>query len=299
MSSQTMELQQRDDITEILKYVLFSDYVILDQSQKEFALSVLVVAPVGEGKTSITDQYSNNSGILEVTKVTENALLHEYMTQLQSGVRLYYPDMVNTGNMKEDTVNALMCFLKDYINWDGVKSISYFNTHIPMVKPLKGSLMGTMASRDFLRMSRNLASSGFLSRVLLVGYHYKREKIIEIMDDYAYKRGRWDKIDLSLPDRKCEVATTPARVKALIPMALKMATKIEGYHIRALQQMTLMSKSRALSEGRLEVDDGDIDRVKWLYGNYACKVPGLDKEVTDIMRTAWQAEQAESKGSAK
>ena len=299
MNSKITELRQRDDITEILKYVLFSDYVNLDQSQKEFALSVLVVAPVGEGKTSITDQFSNNNGILEVSKVTEYALLHEYMTQLQSGVRLYYPDMVNTGNMKEDTVNALMCFLKDYINWDGVKSISYFNTHIPMTKPLKGSLMGTMASRDFLRMSKNLASSGFLSRVLLVGYHYKREKIIEIMNDYAFKRGTWNKIDLPLPDHKCEVEMTPEKIQTLIPTALKMATKIEGYHIRALQQMTLMSKSKALSEGRLEVDDGDVERVRMLYGNYACKVPGLDKEVTEIMKTAWQAEQAENKESAK
>ena len=107
------------------------------------------------------------------------------MDELKRGVRLYYPDLVNTGNMKEETVNSLINFLKDYINWDGVKSISYFNTHIPISKPLKGSLMGTMASRDFLRMSRNLASSGFLSRILLVGYYYKREKIIEIMTDYA------------------------------------------------------------------------------------------------------------------
>lgn len=289
------ELQQREDITEIIKYVIFSDYVKLDEGLKEFPLSLLIVAPVGEGKTSATDQYSNNTGILEIGKVTEYALLHEYMDEMKKGVRLYYPDLVNTGNMKEDTVNALISFLKDYINWDGVKTISYFSTHIPLTHPLRGSLMGTMASRDFLRMSRNLASSGFLSRILLVGYFYSRKKIIKIMTDYAHRRGSWKKITLDLPDvgSKYEIAMPPALVESLIPVAYKFGQKVEGYHIRALQQMVLMCKSKALSEKRKGVGKADVDRVLELYGDYACKVPGLDKEVSEIMKMAWDAEQAE------
>lgn len=289
------ELQQREDITEIIRYVIFSDYVKLEEALKEFPLSLIIVAPVGEGKTSITDQYSDNNGILEVGKVTEYALIHEYIDELKRGVRLYYPDLVNTGNMKENTVDALISFLKDYINWDGVKTISYFNTHLPLSQPLKGSLMGTMASRDFLRMSRNLASSGFLSRILLVGYFYKRDKIIEIMTEYAYRRGSWNKIMLDLPDEgsKHIVAMSPELVKMLIPHAYKFGQKIEGYHIRALQQMVLMCKSKALSHERTDVNKADVDRVLELYNGYACKVPRLDKEVGQIMKMAWEAEKAE------
>jgi len=292
------ELRQREDITEILRYVIYSDYVALDESLKEFPLSIIIVAPVGQGKTSITDQYKDNTGIREVSKVTEYALLHEFMDDLKRGMRLYYPDFVNTGNMKEETVASIISFLKDYINWDGVKTISYFNTHIPLQHPLKGSLMATMASRDFLRMSKGMASSGFLSRIFLVGYHYRREKIIEIMTNYAYGRGAWDTIKLPLPEigTKIEITMDSGLIKELIPLAYKLGQKIEGYHIRALQQMTLMSKARALSENRTEVSQGDTERVLQLYSDYAVKVPGLDKEVTQIMREAMKAAQAEATG---
>lgn len=293
----TLETRQRKDITEILKYVLFSDYVVLNERLKELPLSVLIIAPVGEGKTSITDQYKNNNGILELSKVTEYALLHEYMDSLKNGVRLYYPDLVNTGNMKEETVNSLMSFLKDYINWDGVKTISFFNTHIPLSKPLRGSLMGTMASRDFLRMSRALASSGFLSRVLLIGYFYKRDVIVDIMTSYAYGVGGWDDIILPLPkgQSRYDIKMNPELIKSCIPHALKFRSIVEGYHIRALQQMVLMCKAKALSEERHEVNDEDVKRVLGLYAEYACKVPGLNQEVTQIMRQAWKAEQSEIK----
>jgi len=294
ISQDTWKLNIENEVTEILKYCLYSDYVYIDYEQKEIPLNPMIVAPPGTGKTAMIDQFSENDGVMVFGKITEHSLLDKYLEDLKSGQkRLLIPDMVNPANMKTETVNALITFLNAYISWEGVRTISHYGGHFPIAlrSPLRGSLMTSMATNDFQRMFKSLAATGFASRLVIVGYFYKRDTVREIMLNLAYHKHKWMGIYLTLPSERKHIEAHGDYISRLIPQALKLGEVVPGYDIRALQQMALMCKARALMNGRLSVNGEDIDRVLYLFKTYVLKVPNLDDETKMRMSEAYKKEQ--------
>lgn len=282
-----IETQQVKDITEILRYAMYSDYVFIDYEKHEIPLNPVIVAPAGAGKTAIVDQYSDNDGVQVLSKITEWSLLKNYLDDMKSGKikRILIPDFVNPANMKAETVNSLITFLNSYVSWEGVRTISTYAGHYPIAvkTPLRGSLMATMATNDFERMAKSLAATGFLSRLIIVGYFYSRDTVKDIMRDIVRNEFNWDRVNLKLPENRMYIKADEKYTNRLINYAIALGRKVQGYDIRALQQMMLMCKSRALSEGREEVNGEDADRVIYLFSTYVLKVPHYDESVKEQM----------------
>lgn len=294
VSTDSWKLKQESEVTEILKYALYSDYVVINYDQKEIPLNIMIVAPPGTGKTAMVEQFVENNGVMVFGKITEHSLLDKYLEDLKaSHKRLLIPDMVNPANMKADTVNSLITFLNSYISWEGVRTISHYGGHFPIALryPLRGSLMTTMATNDFQRMFRSLAATGFASRLVIVGYFYKRDTVREIMLNLAYHKHKWLDIKLNLPQDRQYIEADGKYTERLIPTAMKLGEIVPGYDIRAMQQMKLMCKSRALMEGRTKINGEDVERVLYLFKTYALKVPNLDAETRMHMSESYKKEQ--------
>lgn len=286
MSDNIQTIQVRD-ITEFLKYAMYSDYVFIDYEKHEMPINPVIVAPAGAGKTAIVDQYSDNDGILVLSKVTEWSLLKNYLDDMKTGKikRILIPDFVNPANMKAETVNSLITFLNLYISWEGVRTVSTYAGHYPIAikNPLRGSLMATMATNDFERMANALAATGFLSRLIIIGYFYSRDAVKQIMLDIVNNEFTWNRLHLKFPENRMQIQACSKYTDRLIPYALDLGRKVQGYDIRALQQMMLMCKARALSEGRDSVNGDDVDKVIYLFSTYVLKVPRYDMDIKEQM----------------
>lgn len=282
-----IETKQVVEISQCLDYVMYSDYVHIDYDNHEIPLNPILVAPPGHGKTAITDRYKGNDGLFTCSKITEWSLLRNYLEDLKTGAikRLYFPDLVNPANMRAETVHSLITFLNSYISWEGVKTISTYAGHFEMAlfKPLRGSLMTTMASADFTRMYKGLSAVGFLSRLLIIGYHYDEKTINKILNDMTGHQQRWSDRALGLPAERLFIHAESSFLKRLIPLALRLGKLVPGYQIRAYQQMELLSKARALSEGRDTINEGDVEWTLYFFDTYVLKVPSLDPATASLM----------------
>ena len=106
-----------------------------------------------------------------------------------------------------------------------------------------------------------------------------------------FLQGINDKCRLDLPKDKQYIEAEGKFTEELIPSAMKLGEMVPGYDIRAMQQMVLMCKAKALMEGRDKVSASDVDRVLYLFDTYALKVPNLDAETKTKMSESYKKEQ--------
>lgn len=250
-------------LSELVKYVLYSDYLKLDIARKEVPLSLLIIANAESGKTSIIEQFHPNNGILYANDLTAWGLQHKYLKDMETGKikRILIPDLINPVNRKQETVDTLITFLNSYISWEGIKTIVTYAMQFELPDPVRGSLITTVTPQDFNRMLAKLSAVGFLSRLMFVNYKYDNTTIDEIMDSIAEGTDTWHKIHLDFPDQPAHIKIVPELAKQLKNTAQAIGLQAEVYGFRAYKALITMAKSKALSEGREAVIQRDIDRV--------------------------------------
>jgi len=280
------EYSNLPELTEFIKYILFSDYVVLDAKKKETALSALVVAPVESGKTALINQFSNNDGILYLTDATAWGIQKHYLPMMRQGriKRIMIPDLINPTNRKKATVDSIITFFNSYISWEGVGSIATYAMHLELKEPINGSLLTTMATKDFKRMVKGLAAVGFLSRLMILGYSYDQFTVDTLLEDIIEGRAGWDKITLQLPEQTMRVEMDLEQAKKLTGLAKVIGQRCGASGFRALNQLVIMCKSRALSCQRDIVNDEDVARIMWLGDRYIGNIP-LDERTKKRIRS--------------
>lgn len=275
------------EVTELIRYVLYSDYVELREDMKEVPLSAIIVAPVESGKTATVSQFKENDGILYLTDATAWGIQYRFRSQLASGQikRLLIPDLINPVNRKKSTVDSTITFFNSYISWEGVDKVATYATKsmVLLDKPLKGSLLTTMAERDFRRMVKSLAAIGFLSRVLLIGYSYDADTIDAILDDIAHNRSTWGKIMLDFPTEPQAVGLSDELADKLKGLARTLGGRSGVGGFRALNHLKVLAKSKALSEKRVEVTADDVHRIMYLADSYIGRVE-LDSRAKKLVK---------------
>lgn len=277
MSNQTPAksgLANLPEITEICKYALFSDYVDLDEDHKETALSIMLVAPPEEGKTAVVTQFDENRGLLYIDNTTAWGMERKYLSELEAGLikRVLIPDFIDPTNRKKTTVDSTVIFFNKFISWEGIKQVQTYKMSFNLKRPLRGSLLTTMALADFVRMVKSLAAVGFLSRLVIVGYKYSEKQVDALLNDIIFKRAGWGKVNLPLPDGKIPVNLNPILAVKMKTLAKLLGQRAGAKGIRASHQLEMMAKSRALSEKRNEVTLDDIHRVMYLAERYVNNV---------------------------
>jgi len=259
-----------NEVSELIKYVLFSDYIVLDLSRHETSVSAAIIADPESGKTSIVDQFIPSDGILYLTDVTAWGLQHNYIEQLKRGefCRILIPDLINPINRKQETVDSLITFFNSYISWEGVSTIMTYAMQVVIDPPIKGSLLTTIATQDFHRMVKKLAAVGFISRLLLIGYEYDKADVDNILTSIARSSDSWQKNILKFPNEKVDIGLQSDFAEMLIPMAKDVGKQAGAYGFRAQHQFMTLAKCKALSEGRTSVNAEDITRLSYLLGKF-------------------------------
>lgn len=251
------------DVGELIKYVLYTDYVALDIHRKQVPVSALVIAKSESGKTALVDQYYPNNGILYANDITAWGIQHRWLPEMQEGKirRIMIPDLVNPVNRQQTTVDSLITFLNSYISWEGVSCIMTYAMQIELETPVRGSIITTVTPEDFERVAQNLSAVGFLSRLMPIHYGYSDEAIDEILSGIAREREDWKQVNLSLPNETQVVSLNSDLGDALAPMAKKIGEHAGAYGFRALHALRALCCAKALSEGRTEVNTGDVVRL--------------------------------------
>lgn len=274
-----LPLTNLPEVTEFSKYALFTDYVELDYKHKETPVSIMMVAPVGEGKSSVGNQFNGNKGLLYIDNVTAWGLEQKYLKELREGTikRILIPDFIDPMNRKKATVDSTITLFNKLISWEGIKEVQTYAMSFSLPEPLHCSILTSMALGDFLRMVKTLAAVGFLSRLMLIGYKYSREQLDAVLEDIILKKASWEKILLDLPDEPVRVELDNELALRMKPLALELGQRISrdksgGEAIRAYHQLAIMVKGKALSEKRDTVNANDIDRLMYLAERYVNNV---------------------------
>jgi len=267
-------IEKLDEVTELIKYVVYSDYLELDEKKKEVALSALIIARIESGKTSVVERFSKNDGILRVGDITAYGLETVYIEEIKSGSvkRIIIPDLINPVNRKQETVNSLITFFNSYISWEGVGSIATYALQLKLDTPLKGSILTTIAIQDYIKMESRLAAVGFISRLIPITYNYTQRAVEEILLDIADGKDDWKDLLLKFPDGKVNVELPAELARQLIPASEHIAKYSGAYGMRALKQLMTLVRCKALSEDRMVVTQEDVDRVIYLAGRFI-KIP--------------------------
>lgn len=275
------------EVTELCSLALYSDFVVKDEGRKETPVSPILVAPPEQAKTAVLDQFDPTDGLLYIDNVTAWGIEHKYLEHLKTGRirRIVIPDFVDPTNRKKTTVDTTITFFNKYISWEGIKEIQTYAMDLSLETPIKGAIMTTMATADFKRMVKGLAAVGFLSRLIVIGYQYSKEDLDLLLDDIVFKRARWDKINLPFPDTPQEISLAPELAIKMKPLAKSLGERVGGGGIRAILQLEMLVKSRALSEGRDTVIEDDIRRVMYLAQRYVNNVV-LDAETRRSIKLA-------------
>lgn len=269
------ELANLPEVTELCKYALFTDYIELDESNKEIPVSVIIVADVGNAKTAVVKQYADNDGLLYIDNVTAWGLQKVYLRRIVDGVirRIIIPDFIDPTNRKKATVDSTITFFNKIVSWEGLKEIQTYAMSVSLEKPVHCSLLTTMALQDYRRMVKGLAAVGFLSRLLLIAYRYSESQINDLLEDIVYKRATWHKIELSFPQHEVPIALDPDLAVTMMGLARTLGNRAgDNTGSRAYNQLAMLAKGRALSKNRPNVNEDDISRIMYLAERYVNNV---------------------------
>jgi len=262
------------EVSELIKYTLFSDYVELKVTHKEVPVSALLIANAESAKTSLVEQYYPNDGIVYANDVTAWGIEHVWLDKMKEGKirRLLIPDLINPTNRKQETVDSLVTFLNSYISWEGISAVATYAMQFELETPVRGSIIATVTPEDFKRVNKNIAAIGFLSRLMPITYSYTDTAVDDILADIFAGVNQWDKVTLALPDKPASITLDSELASQFKQVAKVIGRQAGAYGFRAGTYLMTLARAKALSENRQAVNQEDIDRIIHLAEHYV-KLP--------------------------
>jgi len=262
------------EVSELIKYTLFSDCVELKITHKEVPVSALIIANAESAKTSLVEQYYPNDGIVYANDITAWGIEHVWLDKMKEGKirRLLIPDLINPVNRKQETVDSLITFLNEYISWEGVSTVATYAMQFELETPVRGSIIATVTPEDFRRVNKNIAAIGFLSRLMPITYSYTNTAIDDILSDIFAGKNQWDKIALSLPNKPVSVMLDSKLASQFRQVAKVIGKQAGAYGFRAATYLMTLARAKALSEGRKAVNQDDVSRISYLAEHFV-KLP--------------------------
>jgi len=260
-----------EPIEKILRCVLASGRVKGDRP-----LSLIVVAPVECGKTSIIRKYCLKAGnVFYSTDATAFGIIRDtnQLRDFASGqlTHIVIPDLLNCLGRKQDTVTTFVNFMNALIE-EGIVNISTYANHIEGKVEVKAGLVTAIPPDPFRDKRRRWGNIGFLSRALPVSFDYQVSTQVEILSYIQSQSHLEERIEsLDLPEEPREIKLPVEMAQKIQPFSLSLAAahsqfqKVYGF--RYQRQLQTFSKALALLEGKDEVDDQCIRELSRL-ANY-------------------------------
>ena len=255
-----------EPIEKILKCVLASGKV-----GGERPLSLIIIAPVECGKTSIIRRYCLKAGnVFYTTDATAFGIVRDtnQLKDFGSGklTHIVIPDLLTCLGRKQDTVTTFIHFMNSLIE-EGVVNISTYASTIKGSVEVKAGLITAIPPKPFSDKRRHWERIGFLSRSLPVSFDYQVSTQLQILSYIENQQHLQEKLeDFKLPQESKEVELPLDMAKKIEPYALLLAAAASSqyhklYGFRYQRQLQTFAKALALLEQKDEVDDQCIQEL--------------------------------------
>ena len=248
-----------DWLRELITYVLYSSFV-----KNEIPVSILLIANSESGKTQVLEKFRNAKSVLWLTDFTRYGISTTYYDRIKSlELRtIIMPDMcaiVQEPNQKvsERVVNFLTSIIEE-----GVTNITTYNINIASKVPIRMGFIGAITKDVFSDRRSCWRRSGFISRTLPVSYDISditKQEIKEYINNKLHTSE--PPIKLKLPKRSVNIELNPILAKQFNPLSDSIGTILDTNGFRALRHLQVLACARALSQGRKEVVQEDIDKI--------------------------------------
>lgn len=243
-----------------VELALYSSYV-----KPYDPLSLLIIAPIGSGKTELLKAYSANRGVALFNDFTAYGL-YALLSQVQAGLvkHVLVADLIRLTMRSPAVWHQILLTLNALIE-EGVQRVETFHVRFQSPQPVKAGVIAALTTDEWKARRKQWIQYGFLSRAVPVSYHLAPEDLLR-GEEAVYKAGRaFEPIRLDLPDKPVNVVVPEKRKDELKRLGrIIAAVNRDETRFRSHRHVLAMAKASALHEGRSEVSSEDIKLLKAL-----------------------------------
>lgn len=247
-----------ESLERIIKAALFTTRL-----EGEQPLSMMIIASVGAGKSSILSKFIKDgtihNGILYATDITPFALHKKHGADLKAGriKVIMIPDLLNMLNKSKDQSDAFITFMNSLIE-EGLARVESAQSSFYAEFPVQCSLLTAISKQDFDARRKKWSSLGFLSRTLPISYGYGKATVDNIFRSIMQREYSGShKITLELPETT--LVQMPVEIAAQgLQIAKTVKDDSDLYGFRRFKQIQTLLQGMALSQGRHIVGTEDI-----------------------------------------
>lgn len=245
-----------EKITEFLKITFNSGNL-----KNEKPLSVVLVAPISSGKTTLVKQFECNEQIKLLSDCTAWGILSLFQNDLRDKkIRfLIIPDMLNVMARRQSSVEQLLLFI-NASSEEGLAPSRTYAMHIDKFIPPFGWVL-CIPDIAYEKKKKFLDMTGFSSRFFTVHYKYSQETIKNILENIVSEK------QMSFPEIYVKHAEKPKLIKgdSKIFAQVRLITKnISGERtedLRLQKNLQTFLKAAAYTRGDDHVTDKDLNKL--------------------------------------
>jgi hypothetical protein len=280
------ELIGIEPIQDLIELALWTPYV-----KYERTVSLMIIAKPESGKTEILKKYCRNHGVISMRRFSafgiQEGLKQGTLKPLFNhpkilGHLLIY-DFAQLFSFKMNTIDSTMAFL-DSLTEEGLEPEATYAIQPDVLKKfkgLKGGIIAAINTRGFFtprgkkRIRANLLKGGFFSRNILASYDMGHSVFNKAMDglihgDYRENQNFVKLIHLDFPKKRIDIELSVNRAEELAEITVEILDEIKTdldadfRGIRLGKSLISLAKASALRDGRKEVSNKDIERIRFL-----------------------------------
>jgi len=253
------KLKNLEKITEILKIVFASGNI------DDKPLSIMLIAPVGSGKTTAIKQFKNNKNILITTDSTAWGILKKYKKELKNGEirHIIIPDLHTSLARRKTTADQLILFINNSSE-DGLFPSKTYGIEIEnFIEPFGWVLC--LTTDGFKRKYKFFKEIGFINRFLIVEYEYSLNEINSILNEIIEETTlKIPEIKIRTKKRKIKIEGDKEIFKELIPYSKLLSRGNDSEILRTQRKLQIFLKANAYLNNRKKVTKEDLEKLKEL-----------------------------------
>ncbi|RLG11107.1 hypothetical protein DRN69_08205, partial [Candidatus Pacearchaeota archaeon] len=238
-------LKGLEKITEILKIVFASGNI------DDKPLSVMLIAPVGSGKTTAIKQFQNNKNILITTDSTAWGILKKYQKELKNGEirHIVIPDLHSALSRRKTTADQLILFINNSSE-DGIFPSKTYGIQIDdFIEPFGWILC--LTTEGFKRKYKFLKEVGFINRFFIVKYEYSLEQLKTILNEIIKETTlKIPNLKLKQRRKRCKIEGNKEIFNDLIPYSKLLCRNNNSEILRTQRRLQTFLKSNAYLNNR-------------------------------------------------
>ncbi|MEM3699917.1 MAG: hypothetical protein QXL57_03510 [Candidatus Bathyarchaeia archaeon] len=228
-------------------------------------LSMLIIAPVGSGKTELLKAYTENRGIALYNDFTSYGLTG-LLGQIQAGLirHVMVADLVRLTARGNPVWHQILLTLNALIE-EGVQNIDTFHIRFHSPTPVKAGVITALTTDEWKARRKQWIRLGFLSRAVPISYHIAPEDIIRGEQALYRAEPTFKPVKLDFPEKPVCIAIPEKHKEALMRLGRVIAAvNRDETRFRSHRHVLAMAKASALRGNRTEVDESDVKLLKAL-----------------------------------